>query len=580
MQIFVYASDEAAEFIRRKDVLDGWQRLYDQCAWGTSLQSSDFVTVWYDAYRTLFAPLVVAGYDADNTLVGLLTLAVSKTDDTLVVAGSNQAEYHVWLATPESNDEFIVGALAALRERFPNGKLRFLFLPPNAPLQWLERDATWSAQSDLRMHSRGLMRTGDADAFRQSLKKKSNKSRLKRLERHGAISFEHLTSAEQLAEVFDEIITYGTFRLSAVHNAPVARDPFKKDFYLAMMRRPRLVHATVLRVGERLAAAHVGHYNKDSVLLGIITHAPFFAEHSPGKLLLLMLGIELAEEGVPVFDLTPGGEYKDRFATDADTAYAVDIFFNRAQFRRYKAKRKLIGVAKRSLQSIGVSRDQAAEKLHVTTDKLRRVKPATIPAKVFRRVKHRIYDAREFRVYTFGIERVGELSDLRLMQRDNIEDLLAYKPVEAWQPPVSTFMREALERLSTGCHVYTRAENDTLLHYGWLIERQAKSYLSEVGQDFYPLADSALLFDYYSHPQARGKGLYRASLCQMLRDAAQIPGTKRIYISVLADNYASRHVIEKVGFIYEYSFYSQKKLWKTRRWSDAPEEVTRPRDAS
>ncbi len=577
MRIDVHQSNEAIAFINsaRKE----WQELYEQCAWGTVLQSIEFVTTWYEIYEPLFDPLVVAGFDERDQLIGLLLLAVSREDGKLVAAGSNQAEYEVWLATPESNDEFISRALDRLRERFPNGELRFLFLPPNAPRQWLERDVTWRAQSELRPHVRGLMRTNDADNFRGSLKKKSNKSRLKRLERHGAVSFERLTSAEQLADVFDEIITYGTFRLSAVHNAPVARDPLKKDFYLAMMRRPRLVHATVLRVGDRVAAAHVGLYNKDSVLLGILTHAPFFAEHSPGKLLLLMLGIELAEEGVPVFDLTPGGEYKERFATDADTAYALNIFFNPAHFRRYKAKRKMIGVAKRALQFANVTPAQAAEKTGNVLHKLRRVNPVKVPAKVFQRISKKIGDARECRVYSFAVERVDELPQTPLVRRDAVADFLDYDPIEAWQPPVQPFMRDVLKRFADGCHSYTLTENGVLLCWGWLIERREKSHFTEVEQDFYPLPDSVLLYDAYTHPQARGKGLYKAVMCQMMRDAAQIPGTKRVYGFVLADNHASRHVLEKLGFKYEYSFYSRTKFGKTRRWSDAPREVTHPRDA-
>ena len=118
-----------------------------------------------------------------------------------------------------------------------------------------------------------------------------------------------------------------------------------------------------------------------------------------------------------------------------------------------------------------------------------------------------------------------------------------------------------------------------LLHYGWLIERQTESVISEVGQTNYLPADAAVLADYYSHPLARGRGLYQKSLSQMLHDAAAIQGTRRIYIGVMADNGPSRHVIEKLGFVYQYSFFRQRRPHATRLWSNAPESACRPTQA-
>jgi len=115
-----------------------------------------------------------------------------------------------------------------------------------------------------------------------------------------------------------------------------------------------------------------------------------------------------------------------------------------------------------------------------------------------------------------------------------------------------------------------------LVHYGWLIERQRKSYISEVGHEIYLPPDSAVLTDYYTHPAARGQGLYRQSLKQMLHDAALIPGTKHIFIAVLANNRPSRHVIEKVGFTYQFSLFTKKVGGRARRWDNAPTEFTHP----
>jgi len=83
--------------------------------------------------------------------------------------------------------------------------------------------------------------------------------------------------------------------------------------------------------------------------------------------------------------------------------------------------------------------------------------------------------------------------------------------------------------------------------------------------------DSAVLAAFYSHPRARGRGLYRMALAQMLHDATSIAGATRIYVWVTADNSPSRHVIEKLGFVYQGSFFQRKRPTGTARWTRAPE---------
>jgi RimJ/RimL family protein N-acetyltransferase len=76
-----------------------------------------------------------------------------------------------------------------------------------------------------------------------------------------------------------------------------------------------------------------------------------------------------------------------------------------------------------------------------------------------------------------------------------------------------------------------------------------------------------VLYDFFTHPRMRGRGLYQQALYQILHDAVETPGIKKVYIMVLADNAPSRHVIEKVGFTYECSLFRQKRLGKTTTWS-------------
>jgi CelD/BcsL family acetyltransferase involved in cellulose biosynthesis/RimJ/RimL family protein N-acetyltransferase len=578
MTIDLLSGSEASTWIREQANREKWKDLYNRCPWGTVCQSEEFVLPWYEAYHSQYTPIIVLNTDSHGELTGLLTMAVSNDSGELSVAGSGQAEYHTWLADPQNGNSFINAALQKLSEHFPRSTLRFMFVPPSTPLEWLSNEP-WAQRCELRHFPRPLMSTKDPSVFNKSLRKKSNKSRLNRLARTGEVRLERITCPQGLEAIYDRAISYGGFRHAAVHGVEPRRDQLKKQYYLAMMALPRVLHVTVLRVGDEIASSHIGMYNKDQVLLGMLAHSPSLARYSPSKLHVLMLGEELAKEGITAFDLTPGGEYKDRFASHYDDTHVLTVFFDPIQHLKYKVKRKLTAGAKYGLQVMKVTPEQAKDAAAQIKHKWTHTKVSTLPPKVFKVARKRLWTTMEMRIYSYDVELARQLSVLQLMNRDCLPDLMAYQPAEAWQMRFSAFLNRVLMGLENGNHVYTRVEDGRLVHYGWLIERQQKSHLSEVGHDFYLPPESAVLADFYTHPAARGKGLYQHSLRQMVHDASLIAGTKHIFIGVLADNFPSRHVIEKVGFDYRFSFFSRTIGGKTKRWTTAPAEFTAPGDA-
>jgi len=516
----------------------------------------------------------VLANDSRGGLTGLFTLAVSEADGRLVFAGADLAEYQVWISTPELGNRFIEAALDRLRDRFPGKSLRLLFLPSKAPLDWVAPDRPWGKACHLRPLAHPLMSLGDGARFRESLRKKSNKSRLNRLRQLGEVRLQRLTTADELAAVWDEIYTLSCFRLAAFHRVEVwERADLRRALYLRLIETPRTIHATLLRAGDQLIAAHVGVYNREQVLLGILVYSPLVSKHSPGKLHLLMLAEELAKEGVPTFDLTPGGEYKDNFATHFDEVYVLNIFFDRKGYLNYKTTRLAVDAGKRLLGMADISPERIKDLSRQVRSKLAHTRFSRLPQNVARTLKKRLWNTGEMRIYVMDPEAVIRLPNPQVMRRDCLEDLLCYEQAEGWQLPKDEFLRRAAAGLENGNHIYTYAEGGRLLHYGWLIERQVESILSEVGQTSYLLPDSAVLADFYTNPLARGRGLYQKSLPQMLHDAKAIPGTQRIYIGVMADNRPSRHVIEKLGFIYQYSFFERRRPTGARRWSNAPESA-------
>lgn len=574
MRIEVLQGQAAENALQDPAFQGAWRELQRACPWATVYQTQEFLGDWYPAYRDQFLPLLICGRGDAGELTGLFPLALPKDGGPAVIAGTYHAEYQAWLAQPDQGDRFIEEALDQLAGMQGGGVLLFTYLPPGAPTGWLEPGRKWAGLSEHLRLPRPLAAMGDGSSFKASLKKKGNKSKVSRLERIGKLRLEQVTDPARLEGLFDQIERFGTLRIGALRNvAALDVDPGKKRFYLRLMGRTELLHVTLLWAGDELLSAHIGVRDGRNVVLTIFTHAPFHARHSPGKLHLLLLGAMLAEQGVEALDLTPTGDYKDRFSSHHDEVGRLQVFLSPSAKTRYRIGLAGRTVTKNLLRKLGKSPEETKARARSLVERVRRIKPLDIPAMMWRRARLATSYTRELRIYRYEVAEAAGLTHQNLMKRDELTDLLAYHPVLASEATVQGFLRDCLARLEEGQHIYTLVQDGALAHYGWLIDRQEKSYMQEVGQLLLLPPDSAVLYGFYSSIASRNRGYYQASLRQMLSDAARIPGTKHIWISVLADNGASRHTIEKVGFKYQYSFFEAKRLGKIRRWTNAPAEV-------
>jgi GNAT superfamily N-acetyltransferase len=130
-----------------------------------------------------------------------------------------------------------------------------------------------------------------------------------------------------------------------------------------------------------------------------------------------------------------------------------------------------------------------------------------------------------------------------------------------------SFLSAALDRLEEGQHVYTAVENGKLLHYSWLIPRQEVSY-SDYGQPIELPAGSAVVYDDYTYPAARGRGLHRASIEQRVHDAALMPDTNWIFTGVRADNPRSWRNFERLGFTIYCRCFREVRGGRTKLWME------------
>jgi hypothetical protein len=156
--------------------------------------------------------------------------------------------------------------------------------------------------------------------------------------------------------------------------------------------------------------------------------------------------------------------------------------------------------------------------------------------------------------------------DVGSIRRDHVPDLDLYEPSAPWWLPKDVFLNHARERLAVGEHVYTYATPQRLLHYAWLADRREDMVVYEVDQTFHYGIPGAVLYDAHTVPEARGQHLHTRSLAARLRDARSRASARWAYVGCLANNHASRSVIEKGGFAYYTSLYRLKTFGFASRW--------------
>jgi CelD/BcsL family acetyltransferase involved in cellulose biosynthesis/GNAT superfamily N-acetyltransferase len=544
----VYSQTEAERLLESPEFQSQWRTLWRDCPWGTALQTPEFACTWYGCYKERYSPLILVRHATGGQMDGLLLLAVERSTGRLTFAGAHQSEYNVWLALPRDRG-FISEALHGL-SKLAFSSISFTYLPPGTPLDWLEPE--WKTRSSVRVVRRPLLTVSNPDAMTESLTKKKNRRRLEKLLAGQSLEFAELQSSEELDLYYDEIIDFCDFRQGAVHGScPFHDDPRKRGFYRALMEQRGLLHATVFKAGDRLLGAHIGIRNKDEVMLGIVAHSPFLAEHSPGKLHILQLGLMLHNQGFRQLDLTPGGDaYKDDRATEYDEAHALTVFLD----GRALASHRMSGGLRRVSKAI-------ARLLHLDRNRISRLsslakKAMASPFRALRSLarlaKRRVWSSTEMRFYRVEAAKV-EPSDIKNARKDSLHDLLRYESADQGERSKQSFLSDAMTRIESGVHSYSVVRDNRLVHYGWLTERSAQSFITEVQHPYQYPSNSAVMWDFYTHPAYRGQGLYSQSLKQIMSDAAANPGTDFIYIAVLADNVASRKAIERAGFTYHES---------------------------
>jgi hypothetical protein len=450
--------------------LKRWDHLYNNCPWATVFQSASFVASWYRVYENEFLPIVIKTEYAGK-LTGLLTLAEDKSG-LITGAGANQAEYQVWLTADANDETFIKQVLPEMQRFFPRKKFLLKYIPAGVPLGWIKKDPMWNKRCFVKTSPHPVMIIND-DHLTSELKKKNRKEKINRLKRLGTLTFERISDYAAFESVFDELALQSDFRKGAMYNKVAFKtDLFRKKFLLTLFEQNNL-HATVLKLNDKIIASNVSVSGNNRLhLQGLNSFATAYARYSPGIIHFLMLGKLLAEEGVAVFDLTPGADaYKDTLATDYTEAYTLSIgnnyhgFVNRLKFA-------LNSYLKNTAAFVGVKRDTLKKwKGNIDLYKLKWMNAARQGftasfACFFNKLKWR---RKATTCWVVQKAFIGDTSGFLNIQKDNLKDLLDFDKRDT-RYSQQQFLANAMQRFEEGAHCYSRAEEGVLLACAWVAE--------------------------------------------------------------------------------------------------------------
>jgi RimJ/RimL family protein N-acetyltransferase len=132
------------------------------------------------------------------------------------------------------------------------------------------------------------------------------------------------------------------------------------------------------------------------------------------------------------------------------------------------------------------------------------------------------------------------------VHRDDWSHLEKFEVTEHWLTR-EAFLGTAAERLSQGEHVYTIADAERLLSYGWLVPRQEASWLPAVEQELRYPPGAAVMYNACTHPSARGRGYNGLVTKARIADAFLEFGAQAVYTAIEPQNRAANRAKDGSG---------------------------------
>lgn len=116
-------------------------------------------------------------------------------------------------------------------------------------------------------------------------------------------------------------------------------------------------------------------------------------------------------------------------------------------------------------------------------------------------------------------------------------------------------------RLSPETHCYLVFEGDALLHSSWVTTGAA--WTREIGRHIVAPEGDAYVYESFTRPEARGRGVYPFALGAISALLARA-GTRRLWVAVEVDNAPSIRAVTKGGFRFSYEVRYRRRWGRVR----------------
>lgn len=176
------------------------------------------------------------------------------------------------------------------------------------------------------------------------------------------------------------------------------------------------------------------------------------------------------------------------------------------------------------------------------------------------------YSDKYLLIYTIDSEHLRKHREAPtlVVNRNHFPDLEKFQQNESWLSR-STFLAEARSRIDQGMWCYTIVIDGVLAHYCWVVPNQAFSWLTLVEQQFDYPPNSAIMFNAYTHPHFRGRGLYYQSLLQKMDDAAGLLNASHMFTAVERSTYPTKKNLKKAGFYCHTVLFRKSRFGRVSR---------------
>ena len=540
--ISILEGESAINACKDHSFVEHWKELANsQQQKPTVIQEVEFVRSWYENYQAEYRPLLIF-IEQNNNLLALMPLAMA-SDGRITHVGDHQGEYHGWLSLAEYEEQFIIDTLVYLKQHQKVTSWKWLWMPVNSSTAWTRSPALQKAGVYVALEKTEslIWDLSQKDKLAKMWKSKSNKAKIRRFKKRGNYRFERISEPEVAEGVIKEYMQWQVdFRKEPVNdNLPFGYDRNKADFYSALAHFPNANHFTVLWLDDIPIASHFGQCTDDTVFLGLTAYEPSESKNSPGTILMMELGKLLEEEGYKTFDLTPGAEYKERFANASQTLYQPTVYFSKGAYRKGRIKNRLASFGKYILLEV-FKQDKAKLKNRKASLKsfIQSLKNGTYLSRLQRWLSHQ----EEVVVYRLSPELLKYPWMVELPALNKARDLMHYKDKHPFMSR-KELLSEALNHYGKGMKSVSAVDKGKLIMLGWIgggkIEVPIQGIPLTIGMEGVGVLASPLYVS-SEHDFEHAFVSYLKLLCETYRESKE-----EIMVSLLKHQQLPKMIMEK-----------------------------------